>query len=186
MNQFDEFTLNEYLDGSLDEMTRQQVEQWLSESAEARAILAELQLTFSAMENLEDIPLEFDLSAAIVAQIEGEETAVFPTWARWVAGIQLIAAVSIAIAMWPIWQDWFSTQQTALSIAIAQFEFPTFTFWQQLSVWLTDMWQQIQIIPPTIDLATNQWSWLLALAFLAWIAGNRLLFSENPNQRGNA
>ncbi|KAA3660011.1 MAG: hypothetical protein DWQ04_20660 [Chloroflexi bacterium] len=181
MNQFDEFTLNEYLDGTLDAVSRQQVEQWLAESEEAQAMLADLQLAFSALGSLADAPLANDLSAAIVAQIEGEETAVMPAWVRWLAAIQLVAAIGMSFVLWPKWQPWLSAGRTALSTAFSQITMPQFDIGAQVMVWITAVSQQIQFTPPTIDLATNQWGLLLALAFLAWLAGNRLLFTEESS-----
>ena len=178
MNQFDEFTLNEYLDGTLDEDTRQQVEQWLAESDAAQAMLAELQDTFSALDSLADVPLARDLSAAIVANIEGEETTVIPSWVRWLAGLQLIATIALSVALWPKWQPWLDAGRTALTLTFSQIEIPQINLGHQITVWITAVSQQIQLNAPTFELPTSQWGLLLALAFLAWLAGNRLLFIE--------
>lgn len=178
MNQFNESILNEYLDGTLDESTHQQVEQWLAESEAARNMLADLQLAFSALSNLDDVPLTNDLASLIMAEIEGVETAVFPTWVRWLASIQLVAAVGLVVAYWPSWQQQFSASREIIYSLIININWPQIAIGEQIMDWGTAVWQQLQFNPPILNLATSQWSLLLVLAFLAWLAGARLLFSE--------
>ena len=181
MKQFDELTLNEYLDGTLDAATRQQVEQWLAESAEAQAMLADLQHTFTALAALDDLPLTRDLAAAVVAQIETEETAVTPAWMYLLLGGQLLAIMGMIIAIWPDIQIRLNSSRTILLTLMTQVSWPEFAIGSRLAAWGTAAWEQLQFNPPTLDLAAGQWGLLLSLAFLAWLAGNRLLFSEDTH-----
>lgn len=181
MKQFDESTLNEYLDDALDAAVREQVEQWLAESAAAQQMLAELQQTFAALAALDDLPLSRDLSTAVIAHIDAAETAVTPAWMRLLLGGQLLAIMGMIIAIWPDIQMWFNSSRTLLITRMTQVSWPEFAMGSRFAAWGTAVWQQLQFNPPTLNLDAGQWGLLLSLAFLAWLAGNRLLFSEDTH-----
>ncbi|WP_420628794.1 anti-sigma factor family protein [Candidatus Leptofilum sp.] len=180
MNEFNEDYLHEYLDGTLDEQTRQAVEAHLAQSPGARAQLAELEGLFSSLDALPELPLGTDLSARVVAAV-GQETAV-TRLPRWVWGL-LLGQMAIALLLlgnvWPsllAWldngramaTDWLATVQLSTSALLTE-------FWAEV----TAVWQSPTLPTFTIELPTAQWGLLLGLALVVWLAGNRLLFTTD-------
>jgi hypothetical protein len=178
MKDFNDDLLQEYLDGTLDEDTRQAVEAHLANSPEARAQLAELETLFSSLTALPELPLGTDLSVAVVAEI-GRETAVAKPLPHWLWGLLLGQTVVAALLLGNVWSsllgwwnmgqaigtDWFATVQGSLLNWLEE-------FWQEV----TAVWQQPNLPAFSIDLPATQWALLFGLALVVWLAGNRLLF----------
>ncbi len=176
MNEYNEQLLNEYLDGTLSDVQRQEAEKLLHDSAAARAFLADLQFTFAALDELDELPLMMDLSEPLLAQIESPTPT--PIWARWLMLAQFTAATLLMIQLWPTIQSWLMNSRMATAVLIAELSWPQFSLGRMLVEWETAVIQPFQTGIPSLGLATNQWSLLILLAFAAWVAGNRLLFSD--------
>ena len=69
MNQLTETQLNEYLDQMLDENSRQQVQAHLDTCKQCSAELTELEMLFSALDELPEVPLTRDLTPGVLARL---------------------------------------------------------------------------------------------------------------------
>lgn len=69
MNHLTEIQRNEYLDDTLDDISRRQVKKHLSTCDQCRAELDELHTLFFSLSNLPDAPLTHDLVAGILAHL---------------------------------------------------------------------------------------------------------------------
>lgn len=176
MNEYNEQLLNEYLDDTLDDVQRQEAEKLLHDSAAARAFLADLQRTFDALAGLDELPLMHDLSAQLLAKIE--PPVLPPLWTRGLMLAQFVAASFLLMQLWPTVQGWLMDGMIGATVLAAELSWPPFS----LADWETAVMQQFQTGFPSLGLATNQWSLLIGLAFAAWIAGNRLLFSDEGSK----
>lgn len=185
MEQFNEDLLHEYLDGTLDEASRQAVEAHLARSPEARAQLAELEALFGNLGALSELPLAIDLSARVAAEIRQETAASaalsagvarFP---RWLWGL-LLGQAAIALLLlgnvWSLLQDWLANGRLLAAEWVTTVQLPTLAFLDQLWAEVTAVWQQPTLPTFTFDLPTAQWALLFGLALVVWLAGNRLLF----------
>jgi anti-sigma factor RsiW len=180
MREFNEDLLHEYLDGTLDNKTRQAVEAYLANSPAARAQLAELQALFSRLDALPELPLTTDLSAAIVAEI-GQETAVSTPLPRWLWGLLLVQVLIALLLLGNVWAsllDWLGNGRQLAAEWIKTIQPPTLAFFEQFWAEVTAVWQQPNLPNLTIDLLTSQWALLFGLALIVWLAGNRLLFTD--------
>ena len=72
MNHLNETQLNEYLDQMLDDESRQQAEAHLAACEQCRAELADLEMLFSSLGELSEIPLTRDLRAGVLARLPKE------------------------------------------------------------------------------------------------------------------
>ncbi|HFQ93706.1 MAG TPA: hypothetical protein ENK32_06835 [Anaerolineae bacterium] len=171
----DETILQEYLDGELDEAQRRDVEALLAESAEARAQLAEWQAFYAAFDEVTDVPLTTDLAGKVVAQLEGQDTAVSPSpWLRW---LLLGQVVIVGVLVWqflPLLETWWGYGRIAFTLP--QFQLPAFTLWQIVTGWGASLLIRLDNLP-TFSLPASQWLLILAVVLIVWLAGNRLLFA---------
>jgi anti-sigma factor RsiW len=180
MREFNEDLLHEYLDGTLDDKTRQAVEAHLASSPAARAQLAELEALFGSLDALPELPVTRDLSAAVVAEI-GRETAVTTPLPRWLWALllgQVMIALLLAGNVWALLLDWLGNGRQLAVSWINSVQLPTLTFLNEFWMEVAAVWQQPNLPNLTIDLPTSQWALLFGLALLVWLAGNRLLFTE--------
>jgi hypothetical protein len=189
MTEFNEDSLQEYLDGTLDDAARQAVEAHLVTSAEARAQLAELEALFSGLEALPEMPLAVDLSLGVVEQIRQEtaalskvEAAVSPSLPRWLWLLllsQVVGAVFLLGNRWSVLLDGLENGRRLAGNWISSVQLPSLTFIAQLWANFIDLLQTPTLPNLSIDLPTSQWGLLLALALIIWLAGNRLLFTDS-------
>ena len=180
MQEFNEDLLQEYLDDTLDDETRQAVEAHLASSAAARAQLAELQALFSSLDALPELPLTRDLSEAVVAEI-GQETVAATPLPRWLWGLllgQVLIALLLLGNVWALLLDWLGNGRQLAGEWISAVELPTLTFFDQFWAEVTAVWHSPNFPNLSIDLPTSQWALLFGLALLVWLAGNRLLFVQ--------
>ena len=177
MNHLDEFLLQEYADQELDAQQRQRVETHLSACPACQNELAEIQTLFSAFETLPEEALTVNLSERVVAEI-GQQA----SWQRWSNPIliaQIIILSVMALILWPTIQTMLQTSNQAVQSTLA-----TWSTLQILSLGdglsrVTAVWEQIEMSRPIITLPNTLWYSLLAGALLLWLAGNRLIFSDN-------
>ncbi len=183
MNEINDALLNEYLDDTLAEETRQAVEAHLANSPEARERLAALAALFATLSALEDVPLTADLSERVLTAVHAETEpapAPAPAWLRLLPLIQILGAIVLVVVFWSAIQTWWDNGRHTLNNLIATIQLPEIMLWQTLQTWGTAVWENNQIAPPQFDLASGQWAILLALALVAWLLSNRLLFTS-PN-----
>jgi len=179
MNDYNEQLLNEYVDGTADDEQRKEAEILLNQSAEARAFLADLQHTFTLLDELDELPLKTDLSEQIIAHIEAPAPS--PIWTRWILALQFMAAALLLTQLWPSMQAWLMRNTLATTTLFTEFSWPQLSLDALFTGWETAVIQQFQTSIPSLNLATNQWSLLIMLAFAAWLAGNRLLFNNESS-----
>ena len=178
MKDFNDDLLQEYLDGTLDDETRQRVEAHLASSPEARAQLAELEMLFSSLEALPELALSTDLSAAVVTKI-GQETAVARPLPRWLWGLllgQVVGALLLLSSVWSSLLDGLGTSQAIATDWLATVRLSFLTWMSEFWVGITAVWQQPNLPNLTFDLPAAQWALLFGLALVVWLAGNRLMF----------
>jgi hypothetical protein len=183
MNEIDEALLNEYLDGTLDEDRRRDVEALLARSPEARAMLVDLKQLFADFEALSDVSLETDLSASIVADIESQSSSfrVNSRWLRFLLLGQLVVALLLFSRLWSSVPAWIENGRQAITAPLSSLDISPLLVWDEIVAWGTAVIEQINVPIPTINLPAGQWILLFALALIAWLAGNRLLFTANMN-----
>ena len=174
MNHLDEFELNEYLDGMLDEAARQQAAAHLANCADCRAALADLQAVFFALSAVAEVELATDLSARITAALAPEPS----PWLRPFLLAQIAAGVGMVIWLWPTFRGWLALAETAVRGAISNIQPIQLVLWERVLGWETAVLQQIQLARPAFDLASGQWVLLIGLSLIIWLAGNRLLLSD--------
>ena len=189
MTEFNEDSLQDYLDGTLDDAARQAVEAHLATSAEARAQLAELEALFSGLAALPEMPLAADLSAGVVAQIRQEtaalnevETAVSTPLPRWLWLLLFSQAVGAVFLLGNRWSVLLDGLENGRQLAVDWFntvQLPSLNFFAQLWDNFTTLLQTPTLPNLSIDLPTSQWALLFGLALIIWLAGNQLLFTDN-------
>ncbi|MFZ1401315.1 MAG: zf-HC2 domain-containing protein [Candidatus Promineifilaceae bacterium] len=178
MKEFNDDLLQEYLDGTLDDATRQAVEGHLARSPQARAQLAELETLFANLEALPELPLGTDLSVAVVAEI-GRGTAVSKPLPRWLWGL-LLGQVAVAVVLlgnvWSSLVGWWGTSQAIATDWLATAQLAMLNGLDAFWAGVTAVWPQPNLPNLAFDLPAAQWALLFGLALVVWLAGNRLLF----------
>ncbi len=103
LNHLDDSIINEYLDSALEPVRRAEVESHVAVCPDCAARLAELRALFAALESLPDVPLERDLSSAVMELIRRAKLAaqpVLPSKLRLAIAVQALAALAlISIAL---------------------------------------------------------------------------------------
>jgi anti-sigma factor RsiW len=183
MAHLDEHKLNEYLDGMLATAEIQVVETHLETCIACRQSLADLQTLFLALDEVRDVAYTADLSSKVLAELNPTEEKA--TWLQPLLFVQVVAVFGMLIWLWPTFQSWLGQGESALRLLLAGFEPIRVNVWEQALSWGTAVWQQIQLASPTINLAAGQWAWLIGLALIAWLAGNRLLFTNDQLTMNN-
>lgn len=188
MVHIDEFTLNEYVDDAMSDEQRAEVEIHLHQCADCQAELAELQQLFFALDSVTEAPFAVDVSAAVESQIEQEAV----NRKQWSANSGLLLVLEIVIAgvllflLWPTVQEWLLQVSGWQSQFAANMTWPEPVSWAEMIGKITavspnlgqPIFDQFQAVP-FIDLATVQWAILIGIALIIWLAGNRLLFTND-------
>ena len=108
MNHLTDSQLNEYLDGTLDALTKRHCDKHLADCASCRARLAELQSLFAELSALPEARLPHDLTAPVLAGLRKPPRRWTPAFAA-----QLGAALGVFI--------WLATQLARLIPSISAF-----------------------------------------------------------------
>ena len=186
MAELDDALLNEYLDGTLNEAARQEVERQLAQSPEAQARLAELQSLFAAFEDVTEVPLPNDLSTSVLAAIRSDETPQSTSWGlRLLPILQLVVVVILLGIFWTALLEWLQYGRANLSEFIPTVPLPALMPTEAVQDWLTAVWLEASNFSFQIELAAGQWLLLLSIALVFWLIGNRLLFT-NLNLNGGS
>jgi hypothetical protein len=166
----------------LPETERQTVTAHLETCAVCQAELAELQQLFLALEAVPDLPPTTDLSAAIEAEITHQkavdsEQFTVNSWPLLI--LEIIAAGVLLFLLWPTVQEWLLPAFSWQAQFTANMAWPTNISWPDVGGWITAVSRQIQ--PASfIELPAAQWAALIGAALIIWLAGSRLLFTNNP------
>jgi hypothetical protein len=186
MKEIDDALLNEYLDGTLPEERQQEVEAFLAQSPEGQARLAEWQSLFATFAEVDELPLQTDLSAPVLAAIRADEVVQTTSWGlRLLPIVQIIAVVILLGLFWATLLDWLQNGRASLNDLIPTVQIPDVLPWELMENWLTAVWQNARTFSLPIDLATSQWLLLVGIALVIWLLGNRLLFT-NINLNGGS
>lgn len=176
MTEFNEDLLHEYLDGTLDDQTRQTVEAHLARSPAARAQLAELEVLFASLDAVPELPLITDLSAGVVAQIQRETATLTPRWLWGLLLGQLLVALVLFGDLWMLLLDGLGNGREQVAVWSNTLQISVLTFFEQFWADTAVLFTAPTLPDLTINLPTGQWTLLFTLALLVWLAGNRLLF----------
>ncbi len=179
MNEVDEALLNEYIDGTLDRAARQRVEAMVAASPEAAAYLAELELLLADFGEVVDVPIQTDLSAGVLTEIQRASLAAAPNWLRFLPFFQLMAVMALLVILWTTLEAWLQNGRSTFNNMIANIQIPPLLLADNIRGWGTAVWENTQFAMPTFDLATSQWVLLLTVAIVMWLVGNQLLFTNN-------
>ena len=189
MNHVDEFTLNEYLDEALPDRERKEVEAHLAVCAACQAELAELQQLFLTLTAVSEAPFTVDMSAAVKTQIEQEKTVgseQFSVNSGLLLVFELVAAGVLLFLLWPTVQEWLLLARRWQVQFVLNVTWPELVFWAEMMERITAVsTESVQLFfnpiqsTSIIDLATMQWAILLGVALIIWVAGNRLLFTND-------
>ena len=195
MPHLSEELLNFYLDKELDQVSQQSVESHLATCKECRTHLNDLELLFSALEELPDIPLARDLTKNVLASIPK----ITPVPALWrqpafiFQSILTIIFVAVGMPMIKRLDEEFSIWINAL--ILPAIELPSFVeMVSQLAPLLKWDPQYFFTLPkislsapslPTIpsfsfSTDTNHLLFLVASAVILWMVGNIALLRNNP------
>jgi anti-sigma factor RsiW len=176
MIHLDDYTLNEYLDGALDEPARLAVEAHLAVCAECRQTHSALQRVFGLLAALPEKPLTADLRAA--------PPIIVPNWLRPLAWLQVVAAAALLAVVWPGrltefaagWR-WLAASGSAwlgmLLLQLAQLSAARMAAVQHAMAQLS-AWQQWA--GPSAPGPASAWALLAGVALAAWCVSLRLLF----------
>ena len=190
MNHLDDFTLNEYLEHTLDDSERDAVDLHLKVCAACRAKLDELQAVFMELDVLPEIELEHDLTSSVLARLPQKESV--RVWTRAFAaqmgvalgfvcwlGMQVVPFVRIPRFAFPEFPAMdiqvLFTRLLAIQFSILEFRFPAFSF--QLPTFAFPM-------PTlTLEITTVQLITLSVLVVLLWALGNAILLRSRQEAR---
>ncbi len=180
-NHLDETALHEYLDRALDPAAHAGVEAHLAGCSTCTARLAELQALFTALEALPDVPLQRDLSLAVVEAIRPARVA--SPALQWAVVAQLAAAVALLVFAWPKIAGQFAGFVTGqIGAQVVAGIVNTFRLlsaqWPAMLVPAMDLSVPslgVTRYAPALHLSPLSWWLLIAAALVLWLVGNGLL-----------
>ncbi len=181
MAHIDEFTLNEYLDEALSEAERNEVAGHLAHCAACQAAFTELQQLFFTLATVPDIPLSVDIGQTVVAQIEREKGVDSDRWtvsSGLLLLFELAATAVLLFWLWPVVQEWLLAARNWQTRLVVNITWPQPISWAEINEAVTAVTRQLQTTAFS-DLAAIQWAMLIGLALIIWLAGNRLIFTNN-------
>jgi hypothetical protein len=197
MNHLNDFTLNEYLDQTLNETEREKAEAHLQSCDSCHAKLDEFQTVFAELEALPDAPLEHDLTPSILTRLSQKPPV--RVWTRaFAAQLGVVVGTFIWLSMQAlpfIRMPKFSlpklpaldiqtlfTRLLALQVPIpdTRFAIPDFRL-PALNYQLPTF--EIQIPTISIEISTVQLVALSVSVVLLWVIGNAILLRSRWGAR---
>ena len=188
MNHLDDFTLNEFLDHTLDESVHADAEIHLQTCADCRARLEELQILLGELEDLSEVHLEHDLTPTILARLPRKEPV-----SAWTRAFAVQTGVTTGFILW-------LGMQIAPLIRFPRLNFPSLlkielqTFYMRLLTlrFLTSEFRfpdlhfhfpEFGFQLPTINLqpSTSHMIVLSLSALTLWIVGNMVLLRSRKD-----
>ncbi len=192
MSHLTETQLNEYLDQMLDNASRQKAETHLADCEQCRAELAELEMLFSTLDELPDIPLTRNLRAKVLARLPQvtQSPALWKqpvfmmqailTLALVVVSMPMLTAFGKQIAMWRGMLTLPAMHMPSLAEIAAQLLplLPEFSFaLPKLSLTLPTA-PRLPSLPFSLD--ANLMLTLVSLSGILWLFGNLSLLRNKP------
>ncbi|MEM7113038.1 MAG: zf-HC2 domain-containing protein [Chloroflexota bacterium] len=176
--------LNEYLDKALDAAQTQRVEAHLATCAACQAELAELQALFTELAALTEIAFAGDVAEAVVSELAQETP--LSRWSIGILALQAAIGVGLMVVLWPSVQWLLRLVGESAETAVITLQPQPRLFWQDTITGVAIALEELQM-GWQLDIPFEQWSWVLALALVIWLVGNRLLFIDSPqnNQMRN-
>ncbi|MBT3316261.1 MAG: hypothetical protein HN390_16800 [Anaerolineae bacterium] len=193
MNHLNENQLNEYLDQMLDDASRQQAETHLASCKQCRAELADLEMLFSSLAELPEIPLKHDLKAGVLARLP-REMQIPVLWRQPAFVMQsLLTIILLAIGI-PIFETFRQRIPTMPTITLPSYsgiaaEFVNLLAWQfEFTFTMPEFTFTIPTMPTLphlpISLEPSIMLVLLLVATTLWGIGNFSLLRSKPEVRG--
>ncbi|MCI0397635.1 MAG: zf-HC2 domain-containing protein [Chloroflexi bacterium] len=178
-------TLNEYLDGVLDEVAYRAAQEHLAGCPDCRQRLEALGQLFTALAGLPEAALAADLSGRVVAQLAAAARPwPVPAWLRLALAVQSASALVMLAVLWPT--AWARLAEAGRALPEVLALLPAWSPAALLEsagaeIARLDAW--LQTIRPETTLPATQLLLLAGLALLAWLAGNGLLLTQRGNRR---
>ena len=189
MKHLTETQLNEYLDQMLDVPTQQKVEAHLSDCEGCRAQIAQLEILFSTLDELPEVPLTRDLKVGVLAGLP--KTVEIPTlWQQPAFLAQSLLTVILLTLTMPILNRQFESlssfftfpviELTSFAEIIAKLS-PLFRWEFQFSFAFPEISFTMPTLPSIpISLDTNIVLLLIISAGMMWGIGNFSLLRSKP------
>ena len=178
-----------FIDGELPSAEEAAFRQHLAVCPDCQSRLAGVMRLFGDIESLPELPLQRDLSAAVITELSSRQDSIqdLPWWlvlqgaaaagvlASWLAlqpgRMPALAGIFDQIDLFVWWGRWVMPRLSDLRIALA-------TIPDQLSGWLAiadapQVWNPLSGLP---------WVLVIAGSILLWLIGNGLLLDEGPAQ----
>lgn len=190
MEHLDEALLHEYLDGLLDQPSRLDVEAHLLGCSACSDELAALQTLFDQLAGVTDLTLTTDVAEVVVSKLEASRLEVSrkrpgiehsPVWTRLALSFQLGMALVMVVGLWPTIRARLPAISWNFEHAIEGLRLSFPLEWEEVASGTASLASEFFLSWPSLDLASGQWILLLGLSLLAWLWGNRLLFTYNLN-----
>jgi hypothetical protein len=194
VNHLTETQLNEYLDQMLDESSRQQLDAHLAMCDQCRAKLNELEMLFSTLADLPDIPLTRDLAPGVLASLP--KVTQTPTLWRQPAFIiqSLLTIILLAVSMPILRTLGQGVSAWGSEIVLPTMDFPSlseivaqlltfFTWKPQFTFVMPEISLTMPSLPalPTIPFDPDANVLILLIsAGILWVVGNFSLLRRRP------
>jgi anti-sigma factor RsiW len=182
----DEFLLHEYLDGELTEAAGRELEAHLAACPACQARLDELTRLFTLLDVVPELTLSADLSRLILEKLRPETGRLvwpgrLPSWAQLALAGQIALALLMLALLWPLASPLLPTTDVTLTDSLN-------AWLDGLSLAPAESWlaetaagagQWLETLEPALLIPAGSWLLVVALALLAWLAGNSLLLKRN-------
>ena len=191
MNHLTETLLNEYLDNTLDETARREVEIHVAACTECRAQLEDLASVFNLLATLPEEALARDLTPGILAHIPQKRS--HPFW-RLTLAAQTVAALGTMFWLAMTFAGSIKVPEISRLVEIALLRLPTFDLPPLILISETPVFNfplptldphlpTFHLLLPAFNLPTLQLAALLAAAMALWVVGNASLLCRRPEVR---
>ena len=181
MTHIDEFTLQEYAEDALDDEQRQAVAAHLATCATCQQQVTEMHQLFAAFTALPDEPMTADLAEQVVMALPSDATK--QRWGNLILMVQLLLLVVMMAVLWPMLQTAVQTMAQLLTSTLNIWQTPQLPNGRALLEQASTAIAQIQRWSPAFNLTTAQWTALFTTTLIVWLAGNRLIFTEQSSIR---
>ncbi len=175
----DEEALQAFLDGEIGPRERELVESHLAACGDCLSRLDDLRHLFRAIEAIPDLPLERDLTPAVLHALRRPRAGAARL--RWVAALQLAFAAAILITAVPVvasalevsarMESWVAAAQVVLQGSLGGW-----VAWRaSVETALAGLWQSMTKLRPAATAVMDFWPWIVAFAVLGLMANGILL-----------
>jgi hypothetical protein len=190
MNHLNETQLNEYLDQMLDDESRQQAEAHLAACEQCRAELADLEMLFSSLGELSEIPLTRDLRAGVLARLP-KEIEIPVLWRQPAFVMQSLLTVVLLTIGIPVLETFRQRLPTLPTVAFPSYsgivaEFVNLLTWRfEFTFTMPEFAFTMPTLPHLpISLEPGIMLIVIIVATTLWGIGNFSLLRSKPEVRG--